>query len=126
MRLGSRLKLTVALGMFVGVGTVASWALAEEGDAKPKHTIKEAMKLHKDKLHEKVISGEASAEEKQLLLDVYISMAESTPKKGDAESWHELTDVLVIAAAKAVVGRDDASDSLKAASNCMACHKLHK
>ncbi len=100
--------------------------LAAEGDAKPKHTIKEAMKQHKGKLHEKIIAGEASPEEKKELLDVYISMAESTPEKGDIESWHKLTDALVIAAAKAVVGRDDASESLKVATNCAACHKLHK
>ncbi len=122
----SLLKVSAVLGLFLASGTVASWVVAAEDEAKPKHTIKEAMKLHKEKLHEKVIAGEATDEEKQMLLDVYISMAESTPKKGDMESWHELTDALVIAGAKAVVGREDAAAALKAATNCMACHKIHK
>ena len=92
-----------------------------------KRSIKEVMKIaQKDKLANKVIAGEASDEEKKLLLDVFISLLESEPPKGDMESWRRLAGGAALAAAKVVVGREGAADQLKAANNCKACHSVHK
>lgn len=116
------LALAASVACLFGV----AWA-AEEEAPKPPYTIKEVMQqAHKDGLLKKVLSGDASAEEKRHLLDLYISMAESKPPIGDATSWHKLAGGTVMAAAKVVVGRKDSLASLKKATACAACHKLHK
>ena len=81
---------------------------------------------HKDGLLKKVLAGEANEADKLTLLDNYISLIESTPPKGDMESWHNLAGRAALAAAKVAVGREGATDELKAATNCAACHKAHK
>lgn len=118
-----------ALGASVCAASLVSIALAAEDEVKPNHTIKEVMKLaHKkgDSLLDKVVAGEASAEDKAMLLDLYISLVENTPKKGEADSWQKLAGGLELAAAKVVVGREGATEELKKASDCAACHKPHK
>ena len=74
----------------------------------------------------KVLGGEASQEDKTKLLDLYISMLEGKPKKGDEGSWQRLSGAAALAAAKVAVGREGALDELKKASNCKACHSVHK
>ena len=102
-------------------------AMAAEGGGKPKHTIAEVMKnAHQDKLLNKVLSGQASQEEKLVLLDNYVSLVECEPPRGDMNSWHKLAGGLALASAKVVVGRDGALPELKAASNCKTCHDVHK
>jgi len=107
--------LTVALLASLA-GVTALWA----ADEKPKYTIKEAMKLHKDKLHEKFEKGEASKEEKEKLLEAYESMVKQKPPKGDEKDWKTKTEALV----KAV--KDNDKEALKKAVNCGACHGAHK
>jgi hypothetical protein len=117
---------TVAL--FLGI-VVASWVVAQEsGDkAAPKHTIKEVMKqAHGSKLLNKVVEGNASKEEKDQLLDIYISMLDNDPPKGEKGAWVMSSGRLVVAAARVAVGRDGATDELKTAANCKACHEAHK
>ena len=99
---------------------------AEEG-AKAKHSIKEVMQgAHKSKLLEKVVKKKASQEEKLELLDHYVSLAENKPLKGDPASWEKKTNAIVLAAAKAAVGRDDGTELLQKVTNCMACHREHR
>jgi hypothetical protein len=105
------------------------FATAQDEAAKPapKHTIKEVMvNAHKDGLLKKILAGEASAEEKMVLLDHYISMVECAPPKGELASWQTLSGKAALAAAKVAVGREGSLDELKAATNCAACHKAHK
>lgn len=118
---------TLALGAFAAA-MVAPFAIADDGDeAKPKHTIKEVMKVAlKGGLQKKVLSGDATDEEKKQLLDMYVSLVESKPPKGEMSSWHNLAGGAALAAAKVVVGREGALDELKAATNCKACHSQHK
>ena len=73
----------------------------------------------------KVLGGDASQDEKLVLLDSYISLMENKPPKGDEESWHHLAGQAVIAAAKVAAGRDATAD-LKKATACGTCHKAHK
>ncbi len=121
------LAVCVALGLVVGsLRGAAPNALAQEPES-PKHTIKEVMKVgHKDGLLKKILDGAGTDEDKQLLLDLYISLVESKPEKGDEDSWYELAGAAAMASAKVVVGREGAIESLKVATNCKACHDVHK
>lgn len=131
MRTRLELKFFMAAGLccLATLGAAMQFARAADEGAKPKHTIKEVMKLAHNKdnnLLKKVTSGEASAEEKALLLDLYISMLEGKPSKGDEASWQTLAGKAALAAAKVVVGRDGAAQELETATNCKACHTAHK
>lgn len=117
--------------MVIGLLAGAGWqvASAEETDEKgePQHTIKEVMKLaHKDGLLKKVLDGKGRHKDAMELIDYYASLADNPPPRGDAESWKAKTDALIIAAARVSVRRKDGIAKLKAASNCMACHEVHK
>ena len=92
----------------------------QAADEKPKYTIKEVMKFHKDKLNEKFSNGTASKDEKAKLLEGYESMLKSKPPKGDEKDWKTKVEALV----KAV--KDEDKDAYKKAVNCGACHGAHK
>lgn len=113
-------KLVVAC-MVVALGWLAV-GLSGAEDEKPKYTIKDVMKTaHKaGTLKDKVVNGTATDEEKKLLIAMYEAMATSKPPKGAEASWKEKTAALLVAAKEGDV------DKLKAASNCMACHREHK
>ena len=100
---------------------------ADDAASKPKHTIKEVMQnANKGGLLKKVLDGQATPGEKLALLDHYISLLENKPPKGDMDSWNELAGKAALASAKVVVGRQGAPAELKNATNCAACHKVHK
>jgi len=95
----------------------------------PKYTIPQIMmKAHKPpaNLLRTVAQGQATAQQKTELLDLYKELAKNTPPRGEAADWAERTELLVAAAQAAVDGDPDASAQLTKASNCMACHDLHK
>lgn len=71
-------------------------------------------------LLKKVIGGSATAEEKAQLAAYIKKLPTLKPKKGDAASWMKKTTALVTA-----VEKDDLK-ALKEASNCKACHSVHK
>ena len=126
---GWRTSLAATLGvLFLVTAAAAPFALAaQEDDAETKYSTKEIMKeAMKGGLLKKVASGDATDDEKKLLLDMFISLVENKPPKGDMESWHNLAGSSALAAAKVVVGREGAMDELKAATNCKACHSQHK
>lgn len=105
--------------LFVVAGLLLANLRAAD-EAKPKFTIKEVMKLHKDKLNEKFAKGEASKEEKQKLLEGYEALVKNKPPKGDEKDWKEKTEALV----KAV--KADDKEAYKKAVTCGACHSAHK
>ncbi len=123
----AKIFLVGTLCLTLSLGTLATLAVAAGDDAEPKHTVKEVMKVaHKDGLLKKILNGDGSAEDKQMLLDLYVSLIENKPKKGSMESWQTLAGGAALAAAKVVVGREDGIAQLKKASNCKACHDVHK
>ncbi|MCA9190489.1 MAG: hypothetical protein KDB03_01955 [Planctomycetales bacterium] len=125
-RVGLKQILAASLSLAFIIGLIGNAVVAQDG-AQPKHDLKEVMKVaHKDGLLKKIIAGQASQEEKQTLLDLYISMVEAKPKKGEMTSWHHLAGGAALAAAKVVVGREGAVAELEKASNCKACHDVHK
>ena len=121
-------RVSLAVVTFVACAFVFGVAFsADDAKVKPKHSIKDVMQnAHKGGLLKKVLDGQASREEKLTLLDHYISLVENKPPKGEMDSWHEFAGKAALASAKVLVGRKGAVDELKTASNCAACHKVHK
>lgn len=110
-----------AFGMLAILAIVGTTWLAAQAADKPKHSIKDVMKIAmKGGLNKKVADGGASDDEKKQLVELYEAMAAATPKKGDAADWKAKCDALV-AAAKANDGK-----ALLKAANCKACHDAHK
>ena len=94
-----------------------------------KKTIKEVMKAGmagNTSLLKKVLSGDASAEEKMKLLDLYIDLVENDAPKGDETEWKMMAGMAMLTAAKVVAGREGAIDELKKASDCKSCHDKFK
>jgi hypothetical protein len=118
----------------IGVGAIGAVVHAgqDTDSAKPKHAIKDVMQgAHvapqgQQSLLVRVAGGNASAEEKQQLLDLYISLAENEPPRGELAAFQAKTRPIIIAAAKVVVGREGAGAELRKAVNCAACHRDHK
>jgi hypothetical protein len=135
MKFKSRLA-ACSLVAALGASLTYAVARAQEGDAdepKPKHEIAEVMhgahlpaEEGAKSLRDRVLGGDATPEEKQELLDLYISLAENKPPKGELEAWQAKTGKILVSAAKVVVGREGAEKELEKATNCMACHKDHK
>lgn len=100
-----------------------------QDDPKPetKFTIKQIMDLaHKKGLTKKVATGKATAIETKQLHTLYKAMSKLSPPQGDKKSWDAKTKALVEAAKAAVDKKVDYKTKLKTASNCAACHKIHK
>ena len=94
-----------------------------------KKTIKEVMKAGmagNTSLLKKVLSGDASAEEKMKLLDLYIDLVENDAPKGDETEWKMMAGMSMLTAAKVVAGREGAIDELKKATDCKSCHDKFK
>ena len=121
MRWGMRIVAAVALVAFVGL------AFSGAADEKPKYTIKEVMKTAmKGGLCKKVASGKDSDEEKKDLVAMFTALSQNKPPQGEAASWKQKTNALVVAAKAAQKGDEGAGKKLGAAANCKACHDVHK
>ena len=123
------LSLNLAARDAVAAQSITSSPSGEETqqEDEKKWTIEEIMKVaHKGGLLKKVATQKATAKEKEQLYEFYKTMGKLKQPAGEDKSWKALTDKLT-AAAKAVVDNDkDAMVKLRAASNCSACHKIHK
>lgn len=94
-----------------------------------KKTPKEVMKgafAGETSLVKKVLSGEASDDDKKLFLDYLVDLVENDAPKGDNIEWKVQSGTALIAAAKVVTGREGSLEELKAATNCKACHDKFK
>lgn len=115
------------IGCLLTAGVLSMPGFAADDESKPKYKTKEVMaEALKGPLAKKVAAGDASAEEKKLLLEMFMAMTKNEPAKGDAESWKKKTTALVAAAKAAVAGDENAPNLLKEATNCKACHDVHK
>jgi hypothetical protein len=101
--------------------------------AKPPVATKLTMKVIMTKGHKgttsllaKAVGGKASKQDKALLLSYYQALAKLKPKKGDAKSWKAKTTALISAATKLTKNDKTAVAALKKASDCKACHSVHK
>ena len=91
-------------------------------------TTKEVMAMHKgnDSLLNKVTSGKGTEDDHKKLLTAYEFLAAQKPSKGDEASWKAKTAALISAAKDLVEKKAGAADALKKASDCKACHSVHK
>jgi hypothetical protein len=107
--------------------TLSGWLVLSQAEDKPKYTVKEVMvKAHKDPLFKTVTGGQATKEQKELLVEYYTALTLNKPTKGTAKSWKDKTDAL-LKDAKAVAGGDaNATKALAKSGNCKACHDAHK
>ena len=91
-------------------------------------STKEVMALHKgkDSLVSKITAGKGTDEDHKKILAAYEFLATQKPPMGDEASWKAKTAALVAAAKDLVEKKAGAADSLKKASDCKACHSVHK
>ncbi len=121
MRMTALCLAGVMLACLVGLGS------ADEVKEKPKHTIKEIMKLaHKDGLLNKVKGGQATKEQQKELLELYQDLSKNVPMRGDAEVWKKQTARIVAVAEAVVNGDEKAAKELAKTVNCQACHQKFK
>ena len=116
----------VVVAAFALAGVAGGFSLA---GAEEELTIKAIMKegfKGDTSLNKKISSGTATAEEKKRYLTLAEALGKAKPEKGDADSWSTKTKALTEAATAVVEGKGNAGDLLKAASNCKACHEVHK
>jgi surface antigen len=118
-----RNTMTMALAFLLTVGALGVMSHAGTEEAAIKKVMKEAMK---GGLCKSVAEGKASDDQKKELLELFESLAKAKPPKGEKESWDKKTLALVKAAEAAVDGKSGAPEQLKKASNCKACHEVHK
>ena len=74
----------------------------------------------------RALAKKSNPNELKELLGFYQAMAKMKPKKGDEKSWKEKTAALIGACELVVKGDDKGIAALKAASDCKACHSVHK
>lgn len=99
------------------------------GTANADATIKNAMKKYfkpEDALSKKAGKGEASAAELAELLKCFEALTKAKPARGDEASWTTKTEALVSAVKKAQAKDAAGLSELKKATNCKACHDVHK
>jgi len=107
-----------ATAMILGIGS--NYA----GEKKPKYTIKEVMaEAHKSGLWKKVAAGDADKADREKLAELYKSLMENKPPKGDLDEWKKTTTVMHRIAQNAIA---DAEAGKKLKVNCGACHKMFK
>ena len=122
----SILVSSVALSAVFLFGALSFADHHEKSDNTIKDVMKKAHMPFGKALANKVANGKATDDDKLALLDLYVTLVEATPPKGDAASWQALSGRAALAAAKVAVGREGAEAELKQAMNCKACHDAHK
>jgi cytochrome c556 len=74
----------------------------------------------------KATSPTATDAEKKAFLDFAKAFTTTKAPKGDAADWSKRTGAILSAAQDVVDGKDNASDTLKTATNCKSCHDLYR
>ncbi len=74
----------------------------------------------------RALAKKSNPDELKALLASYQEIAKLKPKKGDEASWKAKTAALIAAAELVSKGDAKGIDALKAASDCKACHSVHK
>jgi len=98
--------------------------------AKPEEaTIKSIMTLaHKGEntILTRVLAKKSNPDEIKQLHGYYQAIAKLKPAKGDEASWKAKTAALIASTDLLVKGDEKGLTALKAASDCKACHSVHK
>jgi hypothetical protein len=110
-------------------GTAALFVAGCATQPKPSKSVEQVMEEGfegKESLCARVSSGAGSKADLATLADLTYQLTLSKPPQGDLQSWTEKTTALHAAAKALVAGQPGALDGWKAASNCKACHSVHK
>lgn len=104
---------------------LAAKAFAVDEEFKP---IEDAMKFaHKaPKVSDKIIDGTVSDEDLKKTLELYKTMADTKPPKGDAAAFKDKVAKLISATENVVAKKEGAGPAYKEVVNCKACHSDHK
>lgn len=89
-----------------------------------KDVMNAAHKGGKDSMLTKIVDGKGTDDDIKKLVTMYEFLATQKPAMGDEKSWKDKTTALVAAAKE--VSEKKPADNLKKASNCKACHDLHR
>lgn len=104
-------------------------ATAGRAAADDHEIIEEAMKggfKGDDSLAKKVVGGKATKEEMAKLKEYCDALVKVKPPVGDEASWKEKTEAMAKAMAAVQAGEADAAKAFEKASNCKACHEVHR
>lgn len=122
-------KLFVAIALLgTGLCLAKDAPPTPTGEDTPKISINDIMtKAHgRNGLRGKFVSGKATKEEKQELLDLYVELGKHKPPKGDAASWKKKTDNIVKATKDFIDNKPGAKGKFTSATGCKDCHDQHK
>jgi hypothetical protein len=114
------LKLSLAVALLAGATVVS---------ADDHHAFEDIMKKGfkgKTSLVGKVKGGSASAAEIKELQGMFAKLAKMEPPKGDAKSWKAKTAALIHAGELVAKHDGKAKAAFDKATNCKACHSVHK
>ena len=113
----------------LAAAAIAFSATAGRAAADDHEIIEEAMKggfKGDDSLVKKVVGGKATKEEMAKLKEYCDALVKVKPPVGDEASWKEKTEAMAKAMAAVVAGEADATKAFEKASNCKACHEVHR
>jgi hypothetical protein len=91
-------------------------------------SIKEVMVAHKgkDSLLEKIKGGKGTDDDAKKLVSFYEALVTFKAPQGDEKSWKDKTEALLAASKEVAEKKAGAADKLKTASDCKACHSVHR
>jgi hypothetical protein len=121
-----RMKRILMLSMMMGLVAGLTVAGLRAKEKCPAHTTKEVMTAVKGGLLKHVLEETATPEQRHIFLEYVKALPDNKPPKGDASSWQAKTRELIKATRAVVRGREGAIERLTKASNCKACHSVHK
>ncbi len=108
---------------------ITSAAILRADDQSPKYTVQEVMKaIYKgeDALNKKVVSGKATPEDYDKLVQYLSALPLNDAPQGDPAGWKKKTTALLAAATALKAGQPDALTQYKQAVNCQACHSVYR
>ena len=125
------MKRVICVAVLAAAVVVGGRLVAQE-KGKAKYPIKTIMeKAHKggqSSLRNKVVSGKASKEDLNMLVELYEELGKNTPPKGDKAAWKKKTEAVLEAARKVKAEPTDqvARQTLAKVTTCMACHDVFR
>tara|TARA_R110002096_G_scaffold84777_27_gene195586 strand:+ start:292 stop:693 length:402 start_codon:yes stop_codon:yes gene_type:complete len=123
----STMKLIPLYLAIFAVGTIGSFAVADENHEIIEKVMKEGMKGDDSPLA-KVLDGDATAEETTNLAELIQTLDGTEAPKGDQGDYDDKVAELIAAMDAVAGGKVEMKDieRLDEASNCKACHGDHK
>jgi cytochrome c556 len=122
-------KITILLTLTLSLSAGLAFRAMAADDKKDESPIGQVMKDHfKGDTSDikKAAKGELSKDEITKLVAALKTLPMAKPPKGEAASWKEKTEALVLAGEKLEKGETGAGEAVKAAANCKACHDVHR